>query len=105
MTVHNILKHAFPTLIVATLAIPLHVSASEPDGLATQFQATAAEAAASFREERIVNLANSIRPPHSAASSAASLATRSALAADGPQPPCESGTRCISGCGPCAQAA
>ncbi len=62
MTVHNILKHASLTLIVAALAIPLHVSASEPDRLASQFQATAAEAAASFRKEIIVNLAKSIRP-------------------------------------------
>ncbi len=62
MTVHNVLKHASLTLIVAALAIPLHVSASEPDGLASQFQATAAAAAASFREELIVNLAKSIRP-------------------------------------------
>ena len=61
MTIHNILKHASLTLIVAALAIPLHVSASEPDGLASQFQATAAEAAASFRKEIIVNLAKSIR--------------------------------------------
>lgn len=61
MTVHNILKHASLTLIVAALAIPLHVSASEPDGLASQFQATAAEAAASFRKELKVNLAKSIR--------------------------------------------
>ncbi len=51
MTVHN-----------AALAIPLHVSASEPDALASQFQATAEEAAASFRQELIVNLAKSIRP-------------------------------------------
>ena len=63
MTVHNVLKHASLTLIVAALAIPLHVSASEPDGLASRFQATAEEAAASFREELIVNLAKSIRPP------------------------------------------
>ena len=62
MTVHNVLKHASLTLIVAALVIPLHVSASEPDGLASQFQATAAKAAASFREELIVNLAKSIRP-------------------------------------------
>lgn len=62
MTIHNVLKHASLTLIVAALAIPLHVSASEPDGLASQFQATAAEAAASFRKEIIVNLAKSIRP-------------------------------------------
>ena len=62
MTVHNVLKHASLTLIVAALAIPLHVSASEPDELASQFQATAAEAAASFRKEIIVNLAKSIRP-------------------------------------------
>ena len=63
MTVHNILKHASLTLIVAALAIPLHVSASEPDGLASRFQATAGEAASSFREELIVNLTKSIRPP------------------------------------------
>ncbi len=62
MTVHNVLKHASLTLIVAALAIPLHVSASEPDELASQFQATAEEAAASFRQELIVNLAKSIRP-------------------------------------------
>ena len=62
MTIHNVIKHASLTLIVAALAIPLHVSASEPDDLASQFQATAAEAAASFREELIVNLAKSIRP-------------------------------------------
>ncbi len=62
MTVHNVLKHASLTLIVAALAIPLHVSASEPDELASQFQATAAEAAATFREELIINLAKSIRP-------------------------------------------
>ncbi len=62
MTVHNVLKHASLTLIVAALAIPLHVSASEPDELASQFQATAAEAAASFRKEIIVNLAKSLRP-------------------------------------------
>ncbi len=62
MTVHNVLKHASLTLIVAALAIPLHVSASEPDELASQFQATAAAAAASFRQELIVNLAKSIRP-------------------------------------------
>ncbi len=62
MTIHNILTHASLTLIVAALAIPLPVSASEPDGLASQFQATAAKAAASFREELIVNLAKSIRP-------------------------------------------
>ncbi len=62
MTVHKILKHASLTLIVAALAIPLHVSASEPDGLASQFQATAEEAAASFRKELEVNLAKSIRP-------------------------------------------
>ncbi|MFB3104455.1 MAG: hypothetical protein ACE1ZA_05950 [Pseudomonadales bacterium] len=62
MTIHNILTHASLTLIVAALAIPLAVSASEPDGLASQFQATAAEAAASFRKEIIVNLAKSIRP-------------------------------------------
>ena len=63
MTVHNVLKHASLTLIVAALAIPLHVSASEPDELASQFQATAAAAAASFREELIVNLVKSIRLP------------------------------------------
>ncbi len=62
MTIHNILTHASLTLIVAALAIPLHVSASEPDGLASEFQETAAEAAASFRKEIIVNLAKSIRP-------------------------------------------
>ncbi len=62
MTVHNVFKHASLTLIVAALAIPLHVSASEPDELASQFQATAEEAAASFREELIVNLTKSIRP-------------------------------------------
>ncbi len=62
MTIHNILTHASLTLIVAALAIPLHASASESDGLASQFQATAAEAAASFRKEIIVNLAKSIRP-------------------------------------------
>ncbi len=62
MTVHNVLKHASLTLIVAALAIPLHVSASEPHGLASQFQATAAKAAASFKQELIVNLAKSIRP-------------------------------------------
>ena len=62
MTVHNILKHASLTLVVAVLAIPLHVSAREPDGLASQFQATAAEAAASFRKELKVNLAKSIQP-------------------------------------------
>ncbi len=61
MTVHNVLKHASLTLIVAALAIPLHVSASEPDALASQFQATAEAAAASFRQELIVNLAKSIR--------------------------------------------
>ena len=61
MTVHNVLKLTFLTLIVAALAIPLHVSAREPGGLASQFQATAAEAAASFRKELKVNLANSIR--------------------------------------------
>lgn len=63
MTVHNVLKHASLTLVVAALAIPLHVSASEPSGLASQFQATAEEAAASFREEIEVNLAKFIRPP------------------------------------------
>ncbi len=62
MTIHNILTHASLTLIVAALAIPLHVSASEPDGLASQFQASAAEAAASFRKELKVNLAKSTRP-------------------------------------------
>ncbi len=62
MTVHNVLKHASLTLIVAALAIPLHVSANEPDELASQFQATAEEAAASFRQELIVNLTKSIRP-------------------------------------------
>ena len=62
MTVHNVLKHASLTLIVAALATPLHVSASEPDALASQFQTTAAEAAASFRQELIVNLTKSIRP-------------------------------------------
>ena len=62
MTVHNVIKHASLTLIVAALAIPLHVSASEPDELASQFQATAEAAAASFRQELIVNLAKSIRP-------------------------------------------
>ncbi len=62
MTIHNLLTHASLTLIVAALAIPLAVSASEPDRLASQFQTTAAEAAASFRKEIIVNLAKSIRP-------------------------------------------
>ncbi len=62
MTIHNILSHASLALIVAALAIPLHVSASEPDGLASQFQATAEEAAASFRKELKVNLAKSTRP-------------------------------------------
>ncbi len=62
MTIHNILTHASLTLIVAALAIPLAVSASEPDRLASQFQATAEEAAASFRKELEVNLAKSIRP-------------------------------------------
>lgn len=62
MTVHNVLKHASLTLIVAALAVPLHVSASEPDGLASEFQETAAGAAASFRKEIIVNLAKSTRP-------------------------------------------
>ncbi len=61
MTIHNILTHASLTLIVAALAIPLAVSAGEPDGLASQFQATATEAAASLRKEIIVNLAKSIR--------------------------------------------
>ena len=49
-------------LIVTALAIPLHVSASERDGLATQFQASAAEADASLRKELEVNLAKSITP-------------------------------------------
>ena len=62
MTVHNKLKHASLTLIVVALAIPLHVGASEPDKLASQFQATAEEAVASYRKELEVNLANSIRP-------------------------------------------
>ena len=62
MTIHNILTHASLTLIVAALAIPLAVSASEPDRLASQFQATAEEAAASFRKELEVNLAKSIQP-------------------------------------------
>ncbi len=62
MTVRNVLKHASLTLIVAALAIPLHVSASEPDALASQFQATAEEAAASFRQELVLNLTKSIRP-------------------------------------------
>ena len=62
MTVHNIPKHAFFALVVAACVIPLHISASEPDGLASQFQASAAEAAASFRKELKVNLAESIRP-------------------------------------------
>ena len=62
MTVPNVLKLTFLTLTVAALAIPLHVNASEPDGLASQFQATAAEAAASFRKELKVDLAKSIRP-------------------------------------------
>ena len=62
MTVHNVLTHASLTFIVGALAIPLHVSASEPEGLASQFQATAAEAAASFRQELKVNVAQSIRP-------------------------------------------
>ncbi len=62
MTVHKVLKHDSLTLIVAALAIQLHVSASEPDGLASQFQATAEEAAASFRKELEVNLSKSIRP-------------------------------------------
>ena len=62
MIVHNVLKLTFLTLIVAVLAIPLHVSAREPNGLASQFQATAAAAAASFKEELEVNLAKSIRP-------------------------------------------
>ena len=60
ITIHNVIKHASLTLIVAALAIPIQVSASEPDDLASQFQATAEEAAASFREELIVNLAKSI---------------------------------------------
>ena len=60
MIVHNVLKFASLTLIVAVLAIPLQVSA-ESDGLASQFQATAAVAAASFKEELEVNLAKSIR--------------------------------------------
>ena len=62
MTVHNVLKHASLTLIVAALAIPLYASASEPDGLASQFQATAAQAAASFREELVASLAKSSGP-------------------------------------------
>ncbi len=62
MTIHNVLTHASLTLIVAALAIPLAVSASEPDRLASQFHATAEEAAASFRKELIVSLAKSIRP-------------------------------------------
>ena len=63
MTMLNKLKHASLALIVTALAIPLHVSASERDGLATQFQATAEEAAASFREQLKVNLATTIQPP------------------------------------------
>ena len=47
---------------MTTLTILLHASASERDGLAMQFQATAAEAAASFRKELKVNLTKSIRP-------------------------------------------
>ncbi len=62
MTMLNKLKHASLALIVTALAIPLHVSASERDGLATQFQASAAEAAASLRKELEVNLAKSITP-------------------------------------------
>ncbi len=62
MTVHNVLKHASLAFIVTALTIPLHVSAMERDGLVAQFQATAAEAAASFRQELKVNLAKS-NPP------------------------------------------
>ncbi len=62
MTVHNILKHASFALVIAAFAFPLHISASEPDGLAQQFQASAKDAAASFRKELKANLAETIRP-------------------------------------------
>ena len=61
MTVHN--QHASHILIVAVLAMPFHVGANEPDGLAKEFQATAADAAATFKAELEINLAKSIPPP------------------------------------------